>query len=252
MLVASRYVPRGRADMGWFGRLLSQILSRTYRRALSLRDLSSGFRMYRRYVLRGLALEARDFDVLEELLIRVHTEGWQIVEVPFHYRSRGSGRARARLFKFGSAFAKTLVRMWQLRNSVASADYDYRAFDSRIWLQRSWQRARHRIVLGCLESREGVVEVGCGSSRIVLDLPDALGVDTLQSKLRWLGSRHRPLVRASGDRLPLRDGGVATLITSEVIEHVPNAPDDTRRGSPRSSGRSATRSSTAGTSASAR
>jgi len=227
VLVASRYIAGGRADMGWFRRLLSQILNRAYRRTLSLplRDLSSGFRMYRRDVVTGLTLEARDFDVLEEILIRVHAEGWRIIEVPFHYMARGSGRSHARLVKFGWAFAKTLVRMWRLRNSVVAADYDYRAFDSPIWLQRYWQRTRHRIVLGYLDGRAGVVDVGCGSSRILLDLADAVGIDILQSKLRWLRPRHRRLLRASGDRLPLRPASVATLITSEVIEHVPNASE---------------------------
>src|SRR2546427_7955085 len=83
----------------------------------------------------GLTLVARDFDMLEEILIRVHAEGWRILEIPFHYMSRGSGRSHVRLFKFGWAFAKTLVRMWRLRNSVAAADYDDRAFDSPIWLR---------------------------------------------------------------------------------------------------------------------
>ena len=227
VLIASRYVAGGRADMGWFRRLLSRILNRTYRRALSLplRDLSSGFRMYRRDALAGLPLQARDFDVLEEILIRVHCEGWRILEVPFHYMARGSGRSHARLFKFGWAFLKTLVRMWRLRNSVASADYDERAFDSPIWLQRYWQRARHRIVLGYLEEREGILDVGCGSSRIILDLPAAVGMDILQRKLRWLRPRHARLVRGSCDRLPFRDSRFAAVINSEVIEHVPDTPE---------------------------
>lgn len=120
VLIASRYVPGGKADMGRFRRLLSHILNWTFSRVLSLpiRDLSSGFRMYRRYVLDGLTLVARDFDVLEEILIRVYAVGWRIREVPFHYMARGSGRSHARLFKFGWAFLKTLVRMWQLRKSV--------------------------------------------------------------------------------------------------------------------------------------
>src|SRR5437870_8389371 len=115
VLIASRYVPGGRADMSRFRRLLSHILNRTYSRILSfpLRDLSSGFRMYHRDVLMGLALVARDFDMMEEVLIRVHAEGWRILEIPFHYMSRGSGRSHVRLFKFGWAFAKTLVRMWR-------------------------------------------------------------------------------------------------------------------------------------------
>src|SRR5205823_1931681 len=158
VLIASRYVRGGRADMGWFRRLLSHILNRTFSRVLSLplRDLSSGFRMYHRDVLMGLTLVARDFDMLEEILIRVHAEGWRIAEVPFHYMARGSGRSHVRLFKFAVAFLRTLVRMWKLRNSVAAADYDHRAFDSPIWLQRYWQRARHRIVLCFLEDRKSV------------------------------------------------------------------------------------------------
>ncbi len=227
VLIASRYVPGGRAEMGWFRRLLSHILNRTYSRALSLplRDLSSGFRMYRRDVLRDLSLVARDFDVLEEILIRVHAEGWRILEVPFHYMARGSGRSHVRLFKFAVAFLKTLIRMWKLRNSVESADYDYRAFDSPIWLQRYWQRTRHRIILGYLEDDKWILDVGCGSSRIILDLPDAVGLDILQNKLRWLKPRHRLLVRASCNNLPFPSESFSTVINSEVIEHVPDSPE---------------------------
>ncbi|HEY7677314.1 MAG TPA: glycosyltransferase [Candidatus Methylomirabilis sp.] len=227
VLIASRYVAGGRADMGWLRRVLSHVLNRTYRRALSLplHDLSSGFRMYRRDALAGLTLLARDFDVLEEILIRVHTEGWQIKEVPFHYMARGSGRSHARLLRFAWAFLKTLVRMWRLRNSVASADYDERAFDSPIWLQRYWQRTRHRIILGYLEDRERILDIGCGSSRIILDLPAAVGMDILQRKLRWLRPRHARLVRGSCDRLPFPGGSFAAVINSEVIEHVPDTPE---------------------------
>jgi dolichol-phosphate mannosyltransferase len=227
VLIASRYVAGGRADMGWFRRLLSHILNRTYGRVLSLplRDLSSGFRMYRRDVLTNLKIRARDFDVLEEILIRVHAEGWMIREVPFHYTARGSGRSHARLLKFGWAFLKTLIRMWQLRNSVAAADYDHRAFNSPIWLQRYWQRTRHRIILGYLEGRDGIVDIGCGSSHIILDLPDAVGVDILQNKLRWLRPHHRSLVRGRCEKLPFRDGSFDTVINSEVIEHVPDTTE---------------------------
>ncbi|HEY0386558.1 MAG TPA: glycosyltransferase, partial [Pyrinomonadaceae bacterium] len=127
VLIASRYVEGGKADMGRGRRVLSHILNRTYGTALSmpLRDLSSGFRMYRREVLDGMNLLSRDFDVLEEILVRVHAEGWRIREVPFSYMARGSGSSHARLFKFAIAYLRTLGRMWSLRNSVESADYDY-------------------------------------------------------------------------------------------------------------------------------
>lgn len=227
VLIASRYVTGGRAEMSPLRLLLSSLLNRTYRRILSLplHDLSSGFRMYRREALAKLTLKARDFDVLEEILVRVHAEGWRIHEIPFHYMARGSGRSHVRFLKFGWAFLKTLGRMWRLRNSVASADYDARAFDSPIWLQRYWQRTRHRIVLGFLEGHKEILDIGCGSSRIIIDLPTAVGMDILQNKLRWLRSRHRLLVRGTCTRLPFRDGSFAAVINSEVIEHVPDVPE---------------------------
>ena len=226
VLIASRYVDGGRAEMDRLRRLLSHLLNRTYAGALRLplRDLSSGFRMYRREALAGVTPTARDFDFLEELLIRAHAEGWRVVEVPFHYMARASGRSHARLVKFGWALARTLVRMWRLRNSVDAADYDWRAFDSAIWLQRYWQRTRHRIVTGWVDG-DPVVDVGCGSSRIIVDLPRALGIDIRLNKLRWLRPSHTRLTLASGDRLPLRTASAGTLITSEVIEHVTNADE---------------------------
>lgn len=117
VLIASRYVPGGKAEMGFARRQLSHLLNRTYSRvlALPLRDLSSGFRMYRRDVLTKIELQARDFDVLEEILVKVYSEGWRVKEVPFHYMARVSGSSHARLIKFGWSFLKTLVRMRRLR-----------------------------------------------------------------------------------------------------------------------------------------
>lgn len=122
MLIASRYVAGGKADMGWFRRVLSRILNKTYARVLDLplADLSSGYRMYRRDLLEKVELQARDFDVLEELLVKVHLLGGRIKEVPFHYQVRNSGKSHAKLVRFGWAYLRTLVRMRRLRNSARS------------------------------------------------------------------------------------------------------------------------------------
>jgi len=222
VVIASRYVPTGEADVGAFRLFLSRILNTTYSRVLSLpvKDLSSGFRLYRRNVLQGIPLQSRDFDVLEEILIRIHAEGWRVYEVPFRYMSRGSGKSHARLLKFGWAYVKTLVRMWQLRNSVASADYDYRAFDSPIWLQRYWQRKRHEIVLDFVRGQRDVLDIGCGTSRIIVDLPAAVGLDIAYRKLRWLRPLHPRIIQATCNTLPFPDGSFDAVINSEVIEHV--------------------------------
>ncbi|MGH9197132.1 MAG: class I SAM-dependent methyltransferase, partial [Acidimicrobiia bacterium] len=61
----------------------------------------------------------------------------------------------------------------------------------------------------------------CGSSRIILGLPVAVGVDIQLKKLRRIQPRHSRVVRASLTRLPFLDGTFDTIICSQVIEHVP-------------------------------
>jgi len=226
VLIASRYVGNGQAEMPYSRRVLSRILNVTYGRILSLplKDLSSGFRMYRADVLHKISLEARDFDVLEEILIRIYAEGWTIRELPFRYMSRGSGKSHAKLIKFGVAYLKTLGRMWKLRNSVESADYDYRAFDSPIWLQRYWQRTRHRILLEFTGASSSVLDIGCGSGRTIMDLPQAVGLDILLRKLRFVQPRHAKVVQGSCIALPFLDNSFDVVINSEVIEHLPDDP----------------------------
>ena len=227
VLIGSRYVAGGEAEMTLSRRVLSKILNTTYGRVLSLpiKDLSSGFRMYRADTVKHLQLKARDFDVLEEILIKVYSQGWSIIELPFRYMTRGSGRSHAKLLKFGIAYLKTLFRMWQLRNSVEAADYDYRAYDSPIWLQRYWQRKRHQIILKFTGDAASVLDIGCGSSRIILDLKHAVGMDVLQRKLRFLKTNHDRLVRGSTFSLPFKDASFDVVINSEVIEHVPESPE---------------------------
>jgi glycosyltransferase involved in cell wall biosynthesis len=210
VIVASRYVPDGSARMPPVRKVLSLILNRFFIKGLSLplHDISSGFRLYRASALRDMGLESSDFDVLEEILIRCYARGWRIKEIPFQYLPRQEGDSHIDLLRFGLAYLRTFRSMWELRNSILCADYDDRAFDSRIPPQRYWQRSQ------CLD-------VGCGSSRILASLDRAVGVDILVRKLRWARKYGRPLVNASAFELPFRDATFDRVICSEVIEHIP-------------------------------
>lgn len=227
IIIASRYAPGGRAVMGWVRGLFSRALNRSFGWALGLpiRDLSSGFRMYHRSVVEAHPFAARDFDALEEILIRAHNAGHRIVEVPFRYMPRRNGDSHVRFVRLARAFLATFVRMWRLRNSASAPDYDWRAFDSPLWLQRAWQRRRHGTVLGLLDDHTPVLDVGCGSSHIIVDLPDAVGLDFAHAKLRWLRSRHGPLVQGTLTRLPFPAASFGTVICSQLIEHLPDMPN---------------------------
>lgn len=219
--IASRYVPGGSARTERTRIVLSKLLNTVFARGLALkaRDLSSGFRIYPRRAAQMLEPKAKDFDILPELLVRAHIAGWRIVEVPFDYVPRFAGRSKARVMRLGAAYLRTFGQLWRLRNSIASADYDERAFDSIIPLQRYWQRSRHTLVTRAV-TRGPVLDVGCGSSRILRDLPGVIGVDIVFSKLRYMSRYGVPLVQASIFALPFRDAAFETVVCSEVIEHV--------------------------------
>ncbi len=221
--IASRYVPGGSATTSRLRSFLSRILNDVFARGLSLpvRDLSSGFRIYPASAARRLAARANDFDILIELLVRAYAGGWRIVEIPFHYAPRRLGSSKARILRLGRAYARTFVALWRLRNSIEAADYDERAYYSVVPLQRAWQRRRHALVTRGASCGGRVLDVGCGSSRILRDLGDAVGVDLAFHKLRYMRRYALPLVQGSIFALPFADSSFDTVVCSEVIEHIP-------------------------------
>ena len=224
-LIGSRYVRGAVVQMKLLRRTMSSVLNLVYRIGLSLpfRDISSGFRMYRREVLEDIGPPTgQGLDALPELLVKAYCQGWRISEVPIWYEGTRPW-TRTRMLRLSAAYAGTIMRSFGLRNSVKAADYDSRAFDSWIPLQRYWQRRRFHIIRGFM-AREGgrVLDIGCGSSRIVQSLPRAVGMDLRLQKLRWLRSPGRSLLQADMNHLPFADGVFDSVVCSEVIEHIPH------------------------------
>ena len=220
--VASRYVVGGSADMPGDRLLLSKILNTVFRTVLAtpIQDMSSGFRLYKTSAVKGLKLDGEFFDILEEILVRAQAEGWKLHEIPFHYKPRHSGNTKARLMKFGMAYLRTLGRLWRLRNSIEAADYDLRAFGSRIVFQRYWQQRRHKLVTNWVPKGARTLDIGCGSSRILIDLQNTVGLDIRMNKLRFMRRFDKELLNGSLFQLPFSDQSFDCVICSQVIEHV--------------------------------
>lgn len=230
IVVASRYVDGGSMEAPWMRRVLSRVLNLVFGKGLSLpiKDLSSGFRLYDASSIQGLNFDSSDFDILEEVLIKCFSQGWKVKEIPFRYTPRQRGDSHVKLLQFGIAYLRTFKRMWELRNSILSADYDDRASDSRIPFQRYWQRRRHAIVTALAEGAASCLDVGCGSSRILGSLDNGLGLDVQLSKLRYARKYGKPLVNASVYALPFGDESFDCVVCSQVIEHLPADPEPFR------------------------
>jgi glycosyltransferase involved in cell wall biosynthesis len=223
IVIASRYARGGVAYTDFVRRSSSALLNAVLSRMLSMpvRDLSSGYRLYRREALENLDLKGTNFEALEEILIKAYAKGFSVVEVPFTYFPRGAGRSHAKLISFGWAIMKSSMKLWKIRNSLESADYDERAFYSIIPPQRYWHRRRHHITVSWARGAHRVLDAGCGSSLIVQSLNNAIGMDFNYSKLRFLRRYGMPLTNGSAFALPFKDDSFDCLISSEVIEHLP-------------------------------
>lgn len=221
IVIASRYAPGGKADQPWLRLVLSKLLNAFFRKGLDLepRDLSSGFRIYRRAVFERINLEYRNFVILIEILIKALARGLTIAEAPFDYAPRKEGVSKARILRFGIDYLSLFHQTWRMRNSIAFPDYDWRAHDSIIPLQRYWQRKRYDW-LTRLTPPGRTCDAGCGSSRILPALPDCTGVDLRHDKLAFMRPHHSRLVQASGMELPFPDASFENAVCSQVIEHI--------------------------------
>ena len=223
IVIASRYVPHGYTRMPWARHLFSRLLNRVFRSVLSVpvRDMSSGYRAYRRAAIAAIPVEQETFAFLPEILLKAYTRGYRVKEVPFHYRPRANGKSNARVIPFGIQYTKLLLSFWLYRNSVAAADYDSRAFTSVIPLQRWWQRQRYRIISEMVGNSLAVLDVGCGSGQLLVGCPQIVGMDAQLNKLRFMRAPGRLLLRGSIFAIPLASESFETVVCSQVIEHVP-------------------------------
>ncbi|HLY28038.1 MAG TPA: methyltransferase domain-containing protein [Aggregatilineales bacterium] len=224
VVVASRYVPGARLRRASFRHVLSYSLNVVFARGLNLRirDMSSGFRLYNAAVLHRLSFSSKDFSILEEILTKVYCEGYTVAEVPLTSEFSYRRVSFSRMLSFGFAYLRTFLKLYRLRNSILSADYDDRAYDSIVLPQRYWQRRRFQYVVKLIAGQGPTLDVGCGSSRIIQALPDgSVALDILIRKLRYARKFKTWRLQASGFHLPVGDASFLCVLCSQVIEHVP-------------------------------
>jgi SAM-dependent methyltransferase len=223
LIIASRYIFGGSQSVPLLRRAGSRFLNWLYRKGLSVPvcDLSSSRRMYRTRLLNKVAITGDDYDVLMEVLLRFMAVGGRVLETPWHFESRRYRQQPGTLIRLARSSVATFFRLHALRNSVGFPDYDTRAYDSRIWLQRYWQRKRFRVVRAFSGSEGLTLDAGCGTSRIISTRPDMIAMDLNFSRLLYLSKTNPRRLQATAGCLPFPDKCFGTVVSSQVIEHTP-------------------------------
>jgi dolichol-phosphate mannosyltransferase len=114
LVIGSRMVKGARSDGSAFRRFLTRMLAAMFAAfgRLPARDVSSGFRLYRRELFVDATPAAKFFEVQPALLAHARDKGARVKEVAIRYHKRGAGRSKNRIFRYGLAF---LAALWRLR-----------------------------------------------------------------------------------------------------------------------------------------
>ncbi|MBM3461740.1 MAG: glycosyltransferase [Armatimonadetes bacterium] len=204
LVVGSRYMQGSRADMTPFRRGLSHFMNGVFRAVLRVpvRDLSSGYRLYRTAMLRSLPLEGRDFEILVEALVRTWLSGWDVRELPIYYKPRGAGASNLRVVSFGMSYGRALRRLSRIRYGD-----DWRE------ALREARRADGMLRAGDFESKQAsLLVLGSAPARFLQAVPSAVFCHEDVAALIKVRRQNPLLVVAHQDRLPFADGAFRSVV----------------------------------------
>ncbi len=115
IVIGSRYVKNGNTDNSFILVFMSYVLNLAYRIIfrLNVKDVSNSFRIYDAEKLKSIHLTCENFDIVEEILIRLKKKypGLQIEEIPVQFNKRMFGESKRNLIKFIFTYLQTIVRL---------------------------------------------------------------------------------------------------------------------------------------------
>lgn len=138
VVIGSRYVPGGSLDARWeWNRRFLSWWANLYSRAilgLRIRDMTAGFKLWRRATLEAIGLEnirSNGYSFQVEMAYLCEKLGFRLIEIPIHFEDRRIGHSKLDVpVKLESAW-----RTWQIR-------WRYRHLQRRQPAQAGWQGAQ--------------------------------------------------------------------------------------------------------------
>lgn len=119
VVIGSRYVTGGNTENPAILIWMSKIVNLIYRFSfgLKVKDVSNSFRLYRGDQLRSLVLESNNFDIVEEILIRLVCGPTRasIMEEPVTFERRKAGESKRKLTEFALSYLDSIKKMRRFR-----------------------------------------------------------------------------------------------------------------------------------------
>ena len=119
VVIGSRYVKGGHTSDAKSSQIMSWMLNTAYRICLGIKakDMSTNYRMYHTDQLKQIELTCRNYDVLEEILLKlmVGKKEFRIGESPISFNKRLYGESKRQLIPFIISYIKTLFRLFGMR-----------------------------------------------------------------------------------------------------------------------------------------
>lgn len=123
VVIGSRYVKGGKTNDAKSSIVMSHILNGMFRFCLGIKakDISTDYRMYRTAQLKEVNLTCHNYDVLQEVLLRLRLnksdKKLKIGESPIEFDKRIYGESKRRLIPFIMSYIKTLCKLTVTRIS---------------------------------------------------------------------------------------------------------------------------------------
>jgi dolichol-phosphate mannosyltransferase len=118
IVIGSRYMRGGNTDNPFILKVMSHMVNLAYRLIfhIKVKDVSDSFRIYRTDKLKEIQLECDNFDLVEEILIRLRIRYPKIMiqEIPIFFGKRMYGESKRDLVKFVLSYVKTIRRLYKM------------------------------------------------------------------------------------------------------------------------------------------
>jgi dolichol-phosphate mannosyltransferase len=115
LIIGSRYIAGGNSHNGLILKLMSYALNVTYRMFFNIeaKDISNSFRMYHTEQLKSLILECSNFDIVEEIIIKLSLfiSPFKLLEVPIFFNQRKYGESKRDLLKFILTYITSIKKL---------------------------------------------------------------------------------------------------------------------------------------------